>query len=407
VVTGITTAYYFARDGHDVTVIDRHGSPATETSYANGGQLSYSYVAPLADPSVLRKLPSLLFDADSPLRFHPRLELAQWRWCVEFLMHCTREASQRTTVQLLSLGAYSRTLMADIVQQESLRFDYARTGKLVLYRDADAFRAARGQMQFQNSLGCDQRALTPQECLAVEPALAAQTDELVGGIFTDSEESGDCHAFCVSLADTLRNTYGVEFLFNTSIESIRTRNDTVSCVETTRGALTADLFISCLGVSGLMLTDLPKLRVPIYPLTGYSLTVPALTSAAPRVSMTDTHHKIVYATLGDRLRIAGMVDIGVRSPRVAQQRLHLLRSQAESFLPGAGAFTQAIEWSGMRPATPSGKPVIGPTPYRNFWLNTGHGALGFTLATGTAAMLASMASGREPACDPLAFALSR
>ncbi|RKP47055.1 FAD-dependent oxidoreductase [Pararobbsia silviterrae] len=433
-VTGITTAYAFARDGHDVTVIDRHAHPAAETSFANGGQLSYSYVAPLADPSVLRKLPALLFDRASPLRFRARLDPSQWRWCLAFLAACTRAKSRQTTTELLGLGAYSRALIGELVERERLSFDYARSGKLVLYRDAQAFASARAQMAFQNRLGCDQRAVTPRECVSIEPALAAQTNRLAGGIFTESEASGDCHAFCVSLADTLRDTYGVTFRLDTTIESIRTRHDSVARIETSRGVFEADLYISCLGVGGLPLMDLPKLRVPLYPLTGYSLTVPAFTSA-PRVSITDTHHKVVYATLGERLRIAGMVDIGVRGmpfahahvadahvadahvadartavvhdadTRAAQARLRLLLSQAEAFLPGAGAYSQAIPWSGMRPATPSGKPVIGPTPYHKLWLNTGHGALGFTLAAGTAALLADMAAGRTPACDPTAFAL--
>jgi D-amino-acid dehydrogenase len=407
-VTGIATAYYFARRGHEVTVIERHAHAAAEASFANGGQLSYSYVAPLADPSVLAKLPALLMDRNSPLRFRPAFDPAQWRWCVSFLAACTTRASRQTTIELLRLGAYSRQLVNDLATTEGLAFDHAHTGKLVLYRDPDAFVAARTQMDFQKAHGCEQHAVSPDECAALEPALLEQVDHLAGGIYTPSEESGDCLAFCVALSSVLRDRYGVRFQYDTTVRSFvmqRRTTDAIDATNTSRGPIKADLFVACVGAGGIGLLDLLGLHIPVYPLTGYSLTVPSVTSTAPRVSITDTHHKMVYALLGDRLRIAGMVDIGRTSMHTTSQRVNVLKRQAKAFLPHAGDYEGASVWAGMRPATPSGKPVIGPTRYRNLWVNTGHGALGFTLACGSAALVASLACGDPPAIDTSPFLL--
>ncbi|WP_043203166.1 D-amino acid dehydrogenase [Paraburkholderia acidipaludis] len=407
-VTGITAAYFFVRAGHAVTVIERHGEAGAETSFANGGQLSYSYVAPLAEPSVIGKLPSLLTDRHSPLRFRPALDPAQWRWCLKFLAACTTRTSRRTTLDLLKLGAYSRHLVNEIAETEHLSFNHTHTGKLVLYRAPDAFAAARRQMDFQNAHGCEQRAVSASECADIEPALLEQARHLAGGIYTPSEESGDCHAFCSALSNVLKTRYGVKFLFGTTIHSFVTRDKgahSIDAIDTSRGRIDGDLFVACLGVGGVGLLDLPGLHVPVYPLTGYSLTVPSVADAAPLVSITDTHHKIVYAKLGNHLRIAGMVDIGPISARVQRARVDLLRRQAKDFLPCAGRYDEARVWTGMRPATPSGKPVIGPTRYRNLWLNTGHGALGFTLACGTGSLVASLASAERPAIDVSPFVL--
>ncbi|MCC8395716.1 FAD-dependent oxidoreductase [Paraburkholderia sp. MMS20-SJTR3] len=257
-------------------------------------------------------------------------------------------------------------------------------------------------------MSCEQRDVSPAECVSIEPALEEQARHLVGGIYTPSEEAGDCRAFCMALTNVLKKRYGVTFLFNTAIHALVTRQgsiDSVDAIDTSLGRLDGGIFVACLGAGGIGLLDLPGLRVPVYPLTGYSLTAPLVTGAAPRVSITDTHHKIVYATLGERLRIAGMVDIGPTPARVRRARIEVLRRQAEHFLPGAARYDEAEAWAGMRPATPSGKPVIGPTRYRNLWLNTGHGALGFTLACATGALTASLCLSQRPVIDVSPFLL--
>lgn len=406
-VIGVASAYYLARDGHQVTLIERRSEVAQETSYANGGQLSYSYVAPLADPSVLPKLPQWLFSRDAALRFVPRFDLRQWRWCLRFLRACTRARSRATTAELLSLGFLSQRLMHAIVEEEAFEFDYVRNGKLVVYRDPQAFALARAQAAYQADLGCVQHVLDAAACVALEPALAHIGDQLAGGIHTPGEEAADCAMFTLGLARAAQRD-GVDLRLATGLYGLRTNGDQVLAAQTSAGAVEADAYVVCLGFESQPMLAALGLNLPIYPLKGYSLTLPvARAPGAPRVSVTDAHHKVVYAPLGERLRIAGMVDIAGMSAHADQARIALLTREARETFPHAGDYAALQTWTGMRPATPDGKPVIGPTHYRNLWLNTGHGALGFTLACGSARLLADLLDGREPPVDADAFALRR
>jgi D-amino-acid dehydrogenase len=406
-VIGVTTAYYLARDGHGVTLVERRGDVAQETSHANGGQLSYRYVAPLADPSVLPKLPQWLFSRDAALRFEPRLDPRQWRWCLQFLRACTRERSRATTTELLSLGFLSQRLMHTIVEEEAFDFDYVRNGKLVVYRDPEAFAQARAQAAFQAELGCVQHALDGAACVALEPALAHIGASLAGGIHTPGEEAADCAMFTRGLARAAQRS-GVDLRLATQLSGLRTDGRRVLAAETLSGDVEADAYVVCLGFESQPMLAALGVNVPIYPLKGYSLTLPVATArGAPRVSVTDAHHKIVYAPLGERLRIAGMVDIAGMSAHADAARIALLTRQARETFPDAGDYGALETWTGMRPATPDSKPVIGPTRYGNLWLNTGHGALGFTLACGSARLLADWLAKRELPVNGSAYALAR
>jgi D-amino-acid dehydrogenase len=406
-VIGVTTAYYLAREGHQVTLVERRENVAQETSHANGGQLSYSYVAPLADPSVLPKLPKWLFARDGALRFEPRLDLRQWRWCLQFLRACTRAQSRATTAELLGLGFLSQRLIHEIVDQEAFGFDYVRNGKLVVYRDAEGFAGARAQAAYQADLGCVQHALDGAACVALEPALAHIGEQIAGGIHTPGEEAADCDQFTRGLARAAARD-GVTMQLGTEFLGLRTKGSEVLAAETSAGEIEADAYVVCLGFQSAALLASFDVNVPVYPLKGYSLTLPAARApGAPRVSVTDSHHKIVYAPLGERLRIAGMVDIAGMSAHADEARIALLARQARETFPEAGDYGALQTWTGMRPATPDSKPVIGPTHYRNLWLNTGHGALGFTLACGSAKLLADLLADRELPLDAGAFAPNR
>ena len=226
-VAGLTSAYYLARDGHQVTVVEKSSGVALHTSYANGAQLSYSYVAPLAGPGVLPKIPPWLLRRDSPLRFYPAIDPHQWRWLLEFVLACNQQQSDTTTRRLLELSFYSRSLMHAFVQEEpQIEFAYARGGKLVLFSDPGGFDSARRLLDYQRSLGCEQDALERQQCLDLEPALTDPASSLgkrvVGGIHTPSEEVGDCYRFCVGLEQRLR-AMGVRFALNTEIQRIEAR----------------------------------------------------------------------------------------------------------------------------------------------------------------------------------------
>ena len=406
-VVGLTTAWYLQADGHRVTVIERNDDVASETSFANGGQLSYSYVAPLAGPGVLSKLPNWLLRRDSPIRFRPRVDLQQWRWLLQFVRACTRRQCEASTRRLLALSFFSRDLMDELLAGEpGLRFDHANAGKLVVYRTRAAFDAARRLLDYQRSLGCEQEALDADACIAREPALAALAGQLQGGIFTGSEDSGDCYQFCVGMMRLLRRR-GVAFRFGTTVTRLRQTSGRQVMASADDEDLEADHIVIATGASSVPLLGTLGIRVPLYPLKGYSLTAPLGAGAiAPRISITDYERKMVYARLGDRLRIAGMADITGRRADVDPQRVATLRAEATAMFPGAADFDKAVAWCGLRPATPKGLPIIDRTCFENLWLNIGQGALGFTLALASGRLIGDLVSRRQPAISREGFALA-
>lgn len=405
-VVGITTAYFLARDGHQVTVVEQHDDVGNATSFANGGQLSYSYVAPLADPSVFGKLPHWLLSRTAPLRFRPSLNLDQWRWCIAFLRECTEARSRATTRELLALGFYSQAMLHEILRDEAIEFAHRDSGKLIVYRDPAAFAAAQRLMRYQAGLGCVQQALSASACVELEPALDALGSRLAGGIHTRSEETGDCLGFTRGVAQAATHRYGARLMLGTRIERLDVAQGLVRAVQTSQGEIAADHVVVALGNGTRPLLRPLGLDVPLYPLKGYSLTLPiGEADRAPSVSVTDAHHKIVYARLGDSLRIAGMIDVTGAGTRGDAARLALLTSQAQDTFPHAGDYSRSRGWTGARPATPSSKPVLGATPLPNLWLNVGHGALGFTLASASARLVADAIAGRTPqlALEPFAW----
>lgn len=407
-VTGLTTAYCLARDGHTVTVIDRERGPALGASHANGAQLSYSYVAPLASPGALVDLPLWLLNRDSPLRFRPQLDPHQWHWCLQFMAACTTRQSRRATERLLTLSLYSRALMEDFLARTGLEFIHSRTGKLVAYSTEKSFRGAVAQMRYQERLGCEQHALDAAACLAIEPALSAIRDRLVGGIFTPSEQAGDCYLFCVGLDALLRrDPYRVAFAYGRAVTRFVCDRDRVLALETDQGVVEADAYVLALGTGSRALARTAGFRLPIYPLKGYSLSVAVRDPAAsPRVSVTDYARKIVYARLDDRLRVAGMADIVGYGCDLDEERLALLIREAKAAFPDASDYRQVEPWCGLRPATPTSLPILGPTPKANLLVNVGQGALGFTLAMGSARVVGDLIAGRRPALSLDGFILS-
>ena len=402
-IVGLATAWWLAHDGHAVTVLDEAAEPGSGTSYANGAQLSYSYVAPLAEPGVLSNLPKYLLDRNGPLRFEPRADPAQWAWLLRFLAACNAGAAARGTASLLRLAFASRDALYAMLTQTPMQFDHVRNGKLVVQSSAGAMRAAEAQMRLQATLGCEQQALTAGECLALEPGLASIRDRLTGGILTPSEEVGDCHKLCLELARVLATPeFGTTLLLGTRVERLVVEAGRLRAARTSKGDHEADLTVLAAGVAAHALGRSAGVTVPVLPIRGYSITAPLRASnRGPRHSITDSARKTVYAPLGGALRVAGFAEIGTRGPTPG--RVEALARETDAIFPGACDTGSGTTWTGLRPATPTSLPVIGPTRIQGLALNAGQGALGFTLAAGSARLLADLVAGRAPVVDPVPF----
>jgi len=382
-VIGLATAYALVREGLSVALIEARDSLASATSFANGGQLSYRYVAPLADAGVPWQALGWMLQGDSPLRLRLRFDPAQWRWLLAFMMACRSRVNARNGAQLLALALESQAALARWREEDGLTdFAWRRNGKLVAFRSEQAF--AQGRRRLLDPIS--QRVLDATELKALEPALAG--GPFVGGVLTPDEEVADCHRFCVRLAERLRASGQCQFLLGKPVTQLVTHHDQVVALQLGSEQVDVQRLVLCAGHRSAGLA-LPGLKLPVYPLKGYSLTAPiALEHRAPEVSVTDYERKIVYARLDRQLRVAAMVDIVGYDESVDARRLDSMRRLALDTLPNAADYGQAVEWAGMRPATPTGVPIIGATAYRNLWLNVGHGALGFTLACGSGERLA-------------------
>lgn len=398
-VTGLTTAHALAQDGHAVTVLDAEREVGQGASFANGGQLSYSYVAPFAGPGVIGKVPGWMLDPDGPLRFRPRMDPGQWKWLIAFLRACNPATAERTTRRLLLLSYLSRDLLREFVAREAMGCAFAPSGKLVLQPDGAAMEGARRQMALQAAWGTEQRALSREECVALEPALAHIAHRIAGGIHTPGEDAGDCRMFCAGLATALaKSNSGVTFQLGTRVTQIIRAEGRVRGVATTAGVIEADAVVLALGTGARALARPLGLDLPIYPLKGYSLTLPvAREAAAPRISVTDSSAKLVYARLGRHLRVAGMADVVGYGREIEEKRLTSLLRQARAAFPDAADWREINPWAGLRPTTPTGLPILGRAPgMAGLYLNLGQGSLGFTLAMGSAAVVAAEIAGRAP-----------
>ncbi|ATP46101.1 amino acid dehydrogenase [Pseudomonas putida] len=382
-VIGLATAYALVREGLSVALIEARDSLASATSFANGGQLSYRYVAPLADAGVPWQALGWMLQGDSPLRLRLRFDSAQWRWLLAFMMACRSRVNARNGAQLLALALESQAALARWREEDGLTdFAWRRNGKLVAFRSERAF--AQGRRRLLDPIS--QRVLDATELKALEPALAG--GPFVGGVLTPDEEVADCHRFCVRLAERLRASGQCQFLLGKPVTQLVVHHDQVVALQLGSEQVDVQRLVLCAGHRSAGLA-LPGLKLPVYPLKGYSLTAPiAPEHRAPEVSVTDYERKIVYARLDRQLRVAAMVDIVGYDESVDARRLDSMRRLALDTLPNAADYGQAVEWAGMRPATPTGVPIIGATAYRNLWLNVGHGALGFTLACGSGERLA-------------------
>ena len=405
-VVGVTTAFALARRGVEVTVIDEGAGAGLGTSFANGAQLSYSYVAPLADPSVWRALPKYLLCSNSPLTWRPAPDMQQWRWIVRFLHACNARAAESTTKSLLKLAFFSKACLADLQEQLRLDFSHRTAGKLVMLSTENDMEKAKRQVALQAELGCEQEVLPISRCVDIEPSLERARARWAGGVYTASEQVGDCAKFCRGLADVLQSRYAVRFLLGTRVTGARMEGNRINALRTTAGAVEADAYVLANGVGAASLGKALGLHFPIYPLKGYSVTLEAGLNAEdlPSVSITDAARKLVYARVGNRLRVAGRAELVGNDLTIDRERCRELALEAESLFGTKMADGDDISpWAGLRPATPTGLPIIGATPLPNLLANVGHGALGWTLACGSGELIARQLNGERVPVDTAAF----
>jgi D-amino-acid dehydrogenase len=392
-VVGVTGAWYLAAAGHQVTVVERNPAAAMETSFANGGQISAGHAEPWAKPEMLPKILRWLGREDAPLLFRPRADWAQWMWGLRFLRECAPGRFEQHCRTLAGLAGYSRDCLRDLREKTGIQYDHLQNGILHFATTAADFDALARHAEAVRAFGGQREVKSAAECRALEPALAHSADPIAGGVYSRGDESGDAHRFTQELSRLCRER-GIEFLFNRKVISLR------DGVELESGeVLKADAYVVSLGsYSPLLLAPL-GIRIPVYPMKGYSITLPlapADAAAAPTVSLTDEGHKIVISRLGDRLRAAGTAELAGYDTSLNPVRCAAITRRIRELFPALGAATTVENWAGLRPATPSNVPLIGRTKLKNIFLNTGHGTLGWTLACGSGRALADLVSGRKP-----------
>jgi D-amino-acid dehydrogenase len=400
-VVGTCSAWYLSEAGHRVTVIDRQPAAGCETSFANGGQISVCHAEPWANPHVFGQVWKWLGREDAPLLFRLRFDPALFAWGLRFLRECLPGRTRRNIGDIVALALYSRSHLQALRQEVELDYDALTRGILHVYTDAKEFVGAQEAARLMQELGLDRLQVDADRCVEIEPALAPARAMLVGGDYTASDESGDAHRFTQALATHCREA-GVEFRHDCSIDKLVLAGGQVAGVVVDDGSskalLNADAYVLCLGSYSPLLLKPLGIYMPVYPAKGYSVTLPLADSdcAAPFVSITDDEHKIVFSRLGQRLRVAGTAEFNGYNLELNAVRCQALIDRTHQWFPDLQLAGEAEPWCGLRPATPSNLPLIGRSPIRNLWFNTGHGTLGWTMACGSGAALADLMSGRQP-----------
>lgn len=394
-VIGVTSAWYLAQAGHEVTVVERQPGPGLETSFANGGQISVSHAEPWANPRAPWQILKWLLRDDAPLLFRPHADAAQWRWIMQFLRECLPTRTRANTLAIFQLAQESRAALHALRAETGIAYDAQTRGILRIYTDRREFDAACTNTELLRSHGCVLDIKSAEECVALEPALRDATLPLAGGIHAPQDESGDACRFTQALAGLCAQR-GVAFHYDTHVEALEAQAGCVSGVRIVntagqQGTLRADVYVVALGSYSPLLRGLGA-RLLVYPVKGYSVTLPA-SQGTPHLSLTDEAHKIVISRLGERLRVAGTAELAGHDPTLNPLRCQAILKRALELFPHAGDTAQAEFWAGLRPATPSNIPIIGKMKFENIFLNTGHGTLGWTLACGSGKRLAEMVGG--------------
>ncbi|MER9851752.1 FAD-dependent oxidoreductase [Mesorhizobium sp. M0106] len=390
-VVGLASAYVLARKGFGVTVIDAAKGPAEGgASFGNGAQLAYAYTDAMASPSMVANLPKYLLGRDPAFRLKLTPSLAFMNWGLRFLANSSQKSFERNTIDALKLAKENRAGLAEL--SEKVDFSHRTSGKMSLYSTHEGLKQAEVLSALKNRHGADQAILTKEQAIEREPALIHYGHSFVGALWSPYDESGDSYLFCQNLKSLLETEYGVTFMFGTNIQHIATRNGTLKGVVTNTGELPCTRAVLALGVWSVAVAKTAGIRLPIWPVQGYSMTIP-VSEYAPTASVTDTARKTVFCRIGDRIRIAGLADIDSDNGVFKRERFNTLLETARGIFPRAGDYDGEVgAWTGLRPMTPNSLPIVGHSKVQGLFLNCGHGALGWTLSMATAARLANYLS---------------
>lgn len=406
-VIGVSTAHYLAQAGHDVTVVDRQAEPALETSFANAGEISPGYSAPWAAPGLPFKAVKWLFMRHRPLVIWPILDPAMWIWGLRLLRNCTEARYDVNKNRMLRLAEYSRACLGALRADTGIRYDERMQGTLQLFRTDAQVEGAGADIAILEHFGVRYELLDRAGCVRAEPALARVQQKIAGGLRLPGDETGDCFKFTQGLARIAAHA-GVTFRQGVHIRAVHAAGERITGVATDAGELTADAYVVALGSYSPLLLRSLGIAVPVYPVKGYSLTVPITDAAkAPESTVMDETYKVAVTRLGDRIRVGGTAELKGYNLALREARRDTLDHVVADLFPGGGDVARATFWTGLRPMTPDGPPVIGPTRYSNLYLNTGHGTLGWTMAAGSGRVLADLISGRRPEVDLDGLTLAR
>ena len=406
-VIGVTSAWYLAQAGHEVTVIDRQSGPALETSFANAGEISPGYASPWAAPGIPMKALRWLFMKHAPLILRPGLDMAMLRWIAAMLGNCTQSAYAINKSRMVRLAEYSRDQLIDLRRETGIAYDERSRGTLQLFREPYQLDGIAKDIAVLKAGGVPFEVLDRAGCIAAEPGLAHSRETIAGGLRLPHDETGDCFKFTNALADLAR-AKGVAFLTGHGIKRLASDGRRITHVETDQGDVRADAYLVALGSHSPLLLAPLGLRLPVYPVKGYSTTIPITDeSRAPVSTLLDESFKVAITRLGDRIRVGGMAELSGYSTNLPQARRDTLDHCVGTLFPGAGDLSRASFWSGLRPMTPDGTPIIGATKIPNLFLNTGHGTLGWTMACGSGHVIADLVAGKRAAIETADLALSR
>jgi D-amino-acid dehydrogenase len=406
-VIGVSCAYYLARAGHEVELVDRQSGPALETSFANAGEVSPGYSSPWAGPGVPLKAIKWMLMQHSPLVIWPMLDPAMWRWGAMMLANCTARAYALNKSRMVPIAEYSRDCLKALRAETGISYDERAQGTLQLFRTQKQLDGIAGDVAVLRQYGVPFEVLDRAGFCRVEPALKLTQEKFVGALRLPGDETGDCHAFTNRLAE-MAAALGVKFRWDTRIQSLQVGGGAITGVHTDAGLLRADRVVLALGSHTPQLLAPVGLRIPVYPVKGYSITVPITDAAcAPESTIMDETHKVAVTRLGDRIRVGGTAELAGYSLNLREARRATLEHVVSDLFPRGGDLRRAEFWCGLRPMTPDGTPIIGATPLANLLLATGHGTLGWTMAAGTGRVIADLVSGRQPEIDVSGLAMAR